>query len=49
MARIISAEELCDCPDQVTELCSDTCKHRRPWGTGKSLLERYQAQARRIR
>lgn len=44
MARIISAEELCNCPDKVTELCSDNCKHRRPWGTGKSLLERFQAQ-----
>lgn len=44
MTRIIRESDLCNCPASVTELCSDTCKHRRPWGTGKSLAERYSAQ-----
>lgn len=39
-ARHLRARYVCDCPDVVTELCSDDCKHRHPWGTGKSLFER---------
>lgn len=37
-ARHLRSRPLCDCPDVVSELCSDDCKHRRPWGTGKSLF-----------
>jgi len=44
MARIIRESDLCNCPADAAEFCSDTCKHRRPWGTGKSLAERYSAQ-----